>query len=251
MKTIKSLLLLTFIIAAFSSCISARSVQKQLNNLYADLDYELVSPVYEGEREKTVYLNRIHSSKMESYTKVQNSNVLVLPFILFNYFHKKINIVLGEHSLTQDYHEFLTDALLAECNRSTSFFLKTNDAVSAPDACTLDIAISHNKTQSGIKETDIFVILPTGSATFDFFDTNYRVLPTSCDLEIAVSLKKGTHILLEKKYHSQQYFKYSSYGSLFDVNEQCVFKMTQCLALATEHIVTEISRDLNLILSAQ
>ena len=252
MKTAKTFLSVIIIIAGFCSCHSARSVQLLLNKQCVDLDYELISTVFEGERDKTVYLNFIDNSKMEQHTVVKNGSVLVLPFFLYNYWHKKFNIVLGEHTLSQPYREFLADALLAECNRSASFSLKMNADESLPNY-TLDVQIIRNKTRSGIQETNTIFIVPIlFSDDFDVIITNnYHVLPTSSDLEIAVFLKKDSLSLLEKKYNSHQYFKYKSYGDLLDTNEKCVYKMTQCLAFATEQIVTDICRDLNLILSAQ
>ena len=222
----------------------------QLNDLYVDIDYELTSSIYEEKREKTVYLNPIDSSTMEAYTRVKNSRIVALPLILFNYGHKKFNIILGEHTLTQAYREFLSDALLAECNRSACFSLKTNTEVPLADAYVLDIEIIRNKTVSGIQETNVLIVVPNFS-DLTYFSTKYHVLPTSSDLEIAVSLKKEANILWEKQYSTRQYFEHSSYVDLVELSERCVFKMTHCLSLATEQIVTDISRDLNIILSVQ
>jgi hypothetical protein len=188
---------------------------------------------------------------MEQQTVVQNNNILVLPFIFFNYWHKKFNVVLGEQTLTQPYNEFLADALLAECNRSACFSIETNDNVSLPDVYTLDVKIIHNKTLSGIQEINNILILPTTFFTYSYFNTNLRVLPTSSDLEIAVSLKKGALTLLEKEYSAHKQFEHGSYGNFIAVNERCIYQMMQCLALATEEIVTDISRDLDSILSTQ
>ena len=255
MKTIKTFFLLTVIIAGFSSCLNVRSIQLQLNNLHTDIDYELISAIYEGEREKTVYLNPIDSSHMENYTIVKNSRILALPFIIYNYSHKKLNVVLGEYTLTQPYREFLTDALLAECNRSACFSLNTNNKAPLSDnVYSLDIKIIHNKTQSGIKETNTALLFPIlfSGGDFEYFCTTaYSVLPTFSDLSIAVSLKKDVVTLWEKQYSTRQHFEHSSYCDFTDVSERCVYKMTQCLSLATEQIVTDISRDLNLILSSQ
>ena len=248
MKTVKTFSLLLIVLAGFASCTSTRSVQSLLNNLSVDLDYELTSPVYEGEREKIVYLSPIDSSKMEHYTQVTSSRILFLPFIFYNYGHKKFNIVLGEHTLTQPYREFLTDALLAESNRSACFSLTTNDKPSITDY-RLDVEIIRNKTLSGIQEINTFGFFPTTSFVYTFNTNSYRVLPTSSDLEIAVSLKKNSLVLWEKNYTSQVQFDRGAYGDFVDTNEKCVVKMTQGLALVTEQIVTAICKDLNLILS--
>jgi hypothetical protein len=116
MKTQKTLFLFLLITVLFSSCKSTKSLQTELQNYHFDLDYELDSEPYLGRIDKNVYLNPIDNSNMEFYTTVEDKSVLVLPFIFYNYWHKKFYIVLGENSLTQPYREFLTDALLAECN---------------------------------------------------------------------------------------------------------------------------------------
>ncbi|GHV58259.1 hypothetical protein FACS1894182_09690 [Bacteroidia bacterium] len=240
------------VLAGFSSCQGVQSVQNQLRIARVDLDYELTSPIYEGNPDKTVYLNFIDNSNMEYFTTVKSSNILVLPFILFNYWHKKFNVILGESALTQPYREFLTDALLAECNRSASFNLKTGDAVSLADAYSLDIKIIQNQTLSGIQEVNYNFIIPTSSySTFSFSNANYQVLPVVSDLEIVASLKKGKQHLLEKNYTIRQKWNSKLVGNLAFASEQCVFKMTDCLSLTTEQIVTAISRDLDMVLSTQ
>jgi hypothetical protein len=252
MKTIKIFFFVLLVATYFSSCQSTRSVQLLLNKQYSELDYELISTVFEGKRDKTVYLNSIDDSKMELYNKVTKSKSLVLPFLLLNYWHKKFTVVLGEHALTQVYREFFTDALLVECNRSACFTLKTNEEALHSDVYTLDVDIIRNKTQSGIQETNIVFIFPSLFLDdFDLIHTNYHVLPTSSDLEISVFLKKGSLVLFEKHFSTQQYFKYKSYGDFVSTTEKCVYKMSQCLAQSTELLVTDICRELNLILSGK
>lgn len=156
MRIIKTIGVIVLSATLFSACSSKKIMQGQLRNIKTYLDYELTSPVYEGNSDKTVYLNHIDNSNMEYFTTVKGSNTLVLPFILFNYRHEKFHVVLGENTLTQLYREFLTDALRAECNRSACFNLETGNDTSTADVYLLNVNIIHNKTQSGIQETGTF-----------------------------------------------------------------------------------------------
>ena len=251
MRIIKTVWVAVLSATLFSACSSTKMMQSQLRNIKTYLDYELTSPIYKGNPDKTVYLNHIDNSNMEYFTTVKGGNTLVLPFILFNYQRKKFHVVLGENTLTQLYREFLTDALLAECNRSACFNLETGSDTSITDVYLLDVNIIHNQTQSGIQETGTFFILPINGDVIDFQHTHYRVLAPSSNLKIAVSLKKNGQILWKKDYDASESLKDKPLGdNSILAYEVCVNSMTECLSFATKQIVTEISRDLNLILSA-
>lgn len=227
-------------------------MQSQLRNIRTYLDYELTSPIHEENPDKTVYLNHIDKSNMEYFTTVKSSGTLVLPFIFFNYLHEKFHVVLGENTLTQLYKEFLTDALLAECNRSACFNLETGNDTSIADVYLLDVNIIHNQTQSEIKEISTLFFLPINGDAMDFQHVYYKVLTSSSDLKIAVSLKKNGQVLWEKDYVAYESLKDKpSRDDFFLACEACANNMTECLSFATKQIVTEISRDLNLILSVQ
>ncbi|GHT88872.1 hypothetical protein FACS189474_4900 [Bacteroidia bacterium] len=250
MKTLKSIALFALTILLFSSCGSSKSLQNSLQYLHFDLDYELTTDPYPGPVNQTVYLNSIDNSNMEYYTIVKKTSNLVLPFIFFNYWHTKYPIVLGENSLTQPYREFLTDALLAECNRSACFNLESSDETLNSDSnFILEVKILHNHTQSGIQNSNTVFVIPSYSASVSFSTFISDVLPVLSDLEIAVYLKKGTHRLFEKTYTVHEDLNYNHTSS--DTKEECLLQMTECLSLATKKIVEEISNDLNIILLAQ
>lgn len=252
MKIIKTTGVIVLSATLFSACSSKKMIQGQLRNIKTCLDYELTSPICEGNPDKTVYLNHIDNSNMEYFTTIKGSNTLILPFILFNYLHEKFHVVLGENTLTQLYREFLTDALLAECNRSVSFNLETVNDTSTAGVYLLNVNIIHNNTQSGIQETGTFFIIPIDQEVIDFQHTRHRVLASSSNLKIAVSLKKDGQILWKKDYAACESLKGKPLGDNFLLAcEACVNNMTECLSFATKQIVTEISRDLSLILSAQ
>jgi hypothetical protein len=238
-------------VALFSSCTTTKSLQKDLRNSLFDLDYDLDTEEFLGNIHQTVYLNFIDNSNMEYYTTVKNNKVLVLPFIIYNYWHKKFNITLGENSFTQPYREFLRDALLAECNRSACFNLEDGVETAPPDsAYVLDIKILHNETQSGIKETNNFIIIPTYYSLFDFSYTDYQVLSISSNLEIAVRLLQGNTCLFEKNYYASREGEKSKMrlDNSSAASDVCVGKMTLCLANTTKSIVEDISSTLHLIL---
>jgi hypothetical protein len=251
MKKGKSILIFALSGILFYSCQSSKRVQREMQNFRSELDYELTTPEYLGEIEKTVYLNPIDNSNMQYYTVVTDKSVLVLPFILYNYWHKKFYTTLGEGSLTQPYRYFLRDALLAECNRSSCFNLEDGDAVTIPkSAYTLDVKIIHNKTQSGIKETNSFLFIPSYDMTFSFIHAGYQVLPVSSELEIAVRLLQGNTCLFEKTYSAKQEQKVrdGTWDNSLAAENGCVENMTFCLATATKGIIEDISRSIHLIL---
>jgi hypothetical protein len=251
MKKTKLITIFVLSVVLFSSCITTKSLQKDLRNPHFDLDYDLDTDEYLGTVNQTVYLNFIDNSNMEYYTVVNGNKVLVLPFIFYNYWHKKFNITLGESSLTQPYREFLRDALLAECNRSACFNLENGDVVTAPDsAYILDVKIVHNETKSGIKETNTIIVIPTYYSMFDFTYIGYQALPVSSELEIAVRLLQGNTCLFEKNYHARQEEKVNrnSLVNSLAAADACVDNMTFCLATATKGIVEDISRTLHLIM---
>jgi hypothetical protein len=251
MRKIKIIVVFALSFVLFTSCKTTSSLQKELQNFHHDLDYELSSNTYLGHVNQTVYLNFIDKSNMEYYTTVTDKSVLVLPFILYNYWHKKFYITLGERSLTQPYREFLRDALLAECNRSSCFNLEDGDTLTVPEsAYTLDIKIIHNETQSGVKEINSFIVIPAYAASLSFTYTGYQALPVSSELEIAVRLLQGNTCLFEKTYSAKQEEKVRdrSWNNSLAAGDECIENMTLCLATTTKGIIEDISRSLHLIL---
>ena len=89
----------------------------------SDLFYELTSPAYQGEAKRTVYLDFIDYSNLDYYTTVKKRGGFAIPLLLYIYETNRFNVRLGEGSLTQTYREFLTEALLTECN-TPDFILK-------------------------------------------------------------------------------------------------------------------------------
>ena len=87
----------------------------------SDLFYELTSPAYQGEAKRTVYLDFIDYSNLDYYTTVKKRGGFAIPLLLYIYETNRFNVRLGEGSLTQTYREFLTEALLTECN--TPYFI--------------------------------------------------------------------------------------------------------------------------------
>ena len=63
---------------------------------------------------------------MDYYTSVKRKKSAYIPLLLYNYEGELFHLRLGESSLTQLYREFLTEALLTECNSSTCCHLIDN-----------------------------------------------------------------------------------------------------------------------------
>ncbi|KAA6321471.1 hypothetical protein EZS27_028884 [termite gut metagenome] len=239
----------------FSSCTTSKTLQRQMRSLQSDLYYELTTPEYEGEITDTVYLNFIDYSNMDYYTTVKKKGTLIIPLIFFNYTQEKFDVILGEGSLAETYREFLTEALLTECNSSTSLYLTDNAADMAPDsAYVLNVKILHNRTTSAMKLSSrmIFLYFGQGGAfTFDF--SNNTIMPAITDLEFHVSLMQEKNCLFEKTYSAYQKWIYigGNPGNTLSLNGDCLDNMTECLSVATKNIIEDISREIHLLMSGR
>ena len=125
MKT-HHLLFILIALPLFCSCRSSRSMLREIQALKSSLYYELTSPIYQEKADQTVYLDFIDYSNMDYYTSVKRKKSAYIPLLLYNYEGELFHLRLGESSLTQLYREFLTEALLTECNSSTCCHLIDN-----------------------------------------------------------------------------------------------------------------------------
>lgn len=152
MKT-HHLLFILIALPLFCSCRSSRSMLREIQALKSSLYYELTSPIYQEKADQTVYLDFIDYSNMDYYTSVKRKKSAYIPLLLYNYEGELFHLRLGESSLTQLYREFLTEALLTECNSSTCCHLIDNQkGKMIPDsAYRLEIKIRKNETCGRIK----------------------------------------------------------------------------------------------------
>ena len=235
----------------FSSCRTSRSMMKEVAPLRSSLFYELTTPEYLDEVNDTVYLSFIDYSNIDYYTSVKRKKCMFIPLLLYNYESELFHLRLGERSLTQLYREFLTEALLKECNSSTCFHLINNekDKTIPNSAYRLDIKILKNETQSKIKLNQTSVLWLDGEM-LEF--NNHKIRPVTSQLTIAARLTKGKDCLLDKQFNVERHWHDSySYPDSPSANAACLNKMTECLSLATKEIVEEISQELHLVLSLQ
>lgn len=251
MKT-SSILLIFIVLPLLYSCRSSRSMLKEIHPLKSSLYYELTSPLYEGMREHTVYMDFISYSNIDYYTSVKRKKVTIIPLLFFNYEGELFNLRLGEHSLTQLYREFLTEALLTECNSSTCFKLQDNQkGTILPDsAYRLEIKIRKNETTAKVKLNNSSFLWFQGEMV-DVANNTLR--PATSHLEISVRLSRQHECLLDKTYSTEwkQNRRKQSYGDSPSANAACLDDMTESLSMATKEIVEEISREMHLILSLQ
>ena len=152
MKT-HHLLFILIALPLFCSCRSSRSMLREIQALKSSLYYELTSPIYQEKADQTVYLDFIDYSNMDYYTSVKRKKSAYIPLLLYNYEGELFHLRLGESSLTQLYREFLTGALLTECNSSTCCHLIDNQkGKMIPDsAYRLEVKIRKNETCARIK----------------------------------------------------------------------------------------------------
>lgn len=234
------------------SCRSSRSMLKEIHPLKSSLYYELTTPIYQETPKQAVYLDFIDYSNMDYYTSVKRKKWLCLPLLFYNYEGELFQLRLGEFSLTQLYREFLTEALLTECNSSTCCQLIDNQqGKEIPDsACRLEVKIRKNETCAKVK---------LNQAAIPWFDgeilefVNNSIRPATSSLVISVRLTRKEDCLLDKTYSTEyrQSVRKQRFEDSPSANAACLDDMTECLSMATKEIVEEISRDLHLILSLQ
>jgi hypothetical protein len=254
MKIIKLFFCFVFFAVFFNACQSSKSIQRKIQDLRCELFYELTTPEYLGEIDKTVYLNFIDYSNIDYYTTVEKKGTLVIPLLLFNYSREKFNIMLGEHSLIQPYREFLADALFVECNRSSCFNLKESIAGVLPDSLfTLDVKVEQNQTNTRINVSNSLIIIPLWGETFSFAPSSYQINPAISNLEISVRLMQRKVCLWEKTYVTNMELPYSKQkiDNSLSVWGVCLNTLTECLSLTTKKIVEDISQDLHMIMLGQ
>jgi len=239
-----------FAVIIFSACKSWKTIQRQMMDIHSELFYELTTPVYYDARD-TIYLNPIDYSAMLPYSAVRNKGRKNLTLLVYNYTKSKFEVTLGEGSLVQPYRDFLTDALSAQCNRSSCFNLKVkNDNVALPDsALILEVKINKNVTTVIIKNTDGAFLNPLCDGYFQGFYSWEADKPVSW-LEITVRLMQQEKCIHEKIYTVTQEFPYDRQGIKDDMEayQTCIDNMTECLSLTTKEIVENICQDLHLIM---
>lgn len=234
------------------SCRSSRSMQKEINGMRSCLFYELTSPEYIGAVKDTIYLDFIDYSHTDYYTTIKKNGGFAVPLLLFNFEKNKFRTRLGEHSLSQLYREFLTDALLTECNSSTCFALSDNKDNHTPvdSVYRLEVKIKQNETTGG-------VVLKESS--FIWFEGEYvslpncRYRPAQSELSIAIRLSYRGDCLLDKTYHAQYKHPHKSnqYSDSYEANQACLDNMAECLSHATKEIVEDISQELHLLMATR
>lgn len=234
------------------SCRSSRSMLKEIQSLKSSLYYELTSPTYPEKVEQTVYMDFIDYSNMDYYTGIQRKRSILIPLFLYNYEGELFHLRLGESSLTRLYRNFLTEALLTECNSSTCCQLIDNakGKMIPASAYRLEVKIRKNKTSAKVK---------LNQSSIPWFDgeiveiVSNKILPATSGLAISIRLTQKDDCLLDKTYSIE--YRQPKRNIRFEdspsANAACLDDMTECLSMATKEIVEEISRDLHLILSLQ
>ena len=253
MNRIKWIVVFVFPMILFPACQSAKSVQRQMQNIQSELFYELTTPVYSENIDNTIYLNPVSDSVTISYTTVNKKGGKVIPLLFYNLVQNKYEVELGNYSLIQPYNEFLTDALMAQCNRSSCFNLKVNDNFVIPDsALILEIEVNKNATTAKMVNKDVLFFIPI-SWDFTFGSSSWEVGEPVSWLEISARLMQKEKCLWEKTYSVTKDLPYKRKGieDPFYAYETCIENMTECLSYTTKDVVENISQNLHIIMLAK
>ena len=250
MIRIKWLLFFIFPAVLFTACRSSKSIQRQMVGLHSELFYELTTPVYPDDYIDTVYLNPVDYSAMPPYTVVKRKGGLVIPLLIFNIVSDGHEVTLGEGSLEQPFRDFLRDALLAQCNRSSCFTLKVkNDGGVLPDsALVLEITVGKNRTAARMIYNTGAFLNPLAEGYFTSF-SSWEIKQPASQLEIFARLMQNGNCLWKKSYTVSQDLSSQRKGIEDDreAYETCIDVMTENLSYTTKGIVENISRDLHLL----
>ena len=249
MKQIKWILILIFPVILCTSCLTGKSIQRQMAGIKSELFYELTTPVYSENIDNTIYLDTIEDFATFPNTTVKRKGGVIIPLLFFNFEKDSYEVTLGENSLTQPYGDFLADALFAECNRSSCFNLKANTGDFLRDSVLiLEIKVNKNVTTSKIISNSGALLLPIdGVFSIDFSD--WEVKQSVSWLDISVRLMQQGNCLWEKTYSStQDLYGRKGIKEPLRAYETCINNMTECLSYTTKSIVEDISRNLHLLM---
>jgi len=247
MNRIKWIVIFIFPVVLFSACQTSKSIQQAMLYIQSEPDYELTTPVYSDSIYSTIYLNPIEYSAMLPYTTVRKTGIKIIPLLFFNLIQNRYEVSLGENSLIQPYYDFLMDALLAECNRSSCFNLMESNNVVLPDsALTLEIKVNNNKTTAKMIRNGRLLFLPfIEDYSLDLSDWGINS-PVS-RLEISVRLMQQEICLWEKTYAVQQKLpsKKQKIEEPLTAFRVCSDLLTECLSYTTKGVVENICQDLH------
>ena len=251
-KLIKLLFIPFLVSPLFFSCQTTSGLKKKFHAIETNLYYELSTSVYEDEIVNTVLLNPIAESQMPAWMDVERKRYIIVPLLLYNYVNEHFKLTLGEFVFDNRYSDFLTDALLAECNRSTCFNLEYSpDSLDFVPEYVLEVKILRNETTSRLKLSDNFFVIPSGDFENISF-SSYTYDSPSTKMSILASFSKDSESLFEKEFTVDIGMpeRSRSFHDMDSANESCVRNMAECLSLATKQIVEQISAYLHLYLFA-
>jgi len=246
---IKQALFFIFFATIFSACQSSSSIQRKMLGMRSELFYELTTPVY-LDASDTIYLKPIDYSAILPYTTVKKKGGLVIPLLIFNLVKEKYEVTLGEGSLAQPYYDFLTDALLAQCNRSSCFNLKVSDNDFLPDsALILEIQVNKNITTARMISNNGVFLNPLEESHVSGFSSWDINSPVSW-LDISARLMQQGNCIWKKSYTVTQDLSRNRQGIDKDISayENCIDAMTENLSYTTKEIVESIAQNLHLIM---
>jgi len=249
MNRIKWILVCVIPVILFTACQSRKVIQHQMLTMRSEPFYELTTPVYPEDYVDTIYLNPIDYSAMLPYTTVKRKGGLVIPLLIFNLVKDKFEVTLGEGSLIQPYRDFLRDALLAQCNRSSCFHLKVSNNALPDSALILEIKVNKNITTARLVSNTGAFLNPFVEGYFTNF-LNWNINQPFSEIEISARLMQQGKCLWEKTYAVAQDLSPRRQGIEQDMvaYESCIDAMTENLSYATKGIVENISQNLHLLL---
>jgi hypothetical protein len=227
---------------------TGKTIQKQMFGIRSELYYELTTPIYSDDINNVIYLAPVEDTETDMLTTVRRKSALVIPLLFYNRAKNTFNVTLGATSLIQSYREFLTDALLVECNSSTCFELITSESSMIPDsAFVLNVKVNKNITSASMIYNEVSIFYPVFDGYHQHEFSSWNVKQPDSWLEISVQLTQNGKILWADTYSATHDLPYNQQdiAQQFNAFEMCVSVMTECLSYSTNDAVEQISRDLH------
>lgn len=215
-------------------------LQSSLRKFNSSIEYLYDSPISTCPQNKQVYLS-INNNPLDTVTTVSKLNVLLLPFIVFDYYSINMNVKLGQSSIQENYNQFFSSSLNEESKRSGCFNItnqQTNDSI-----YTLNLTIDTCNTTSKYKKSFVFMFL--------FFAYNYSYSesgsPAETNLQVSAKLMKGDSLIYDKKYNIKRIQPFVTRPRINSNNLRSDFStnMVEGLSLSTKDCIEQIIADVN------
>jgi hypothetical protein len=236
----KKIVYLLFAIMLCSSCSGLKELQTSFRQFGGNLEYIHDSRINGCQKKDSVVI-MMHDYLLDGKTTVRKGSMLILPFLLFNYFEQNYWVTLGQEALNSRYDDFFNASLTEECHRNGCFNLA--GIISNDSTYTLEIGVDTCYTKAKYKRFSSFVYFGYG---YSSFNDEYGKTPKTT-LKVSAVLRKAGNVIFQKQYVSENSISpgIESGQGKNDPRGILIRSMTGSLSLSTKQCIEEIVTDIN------